>query len=253
MKGITEMRYPGEQARPAPENRRGAARRAIRLAAALAALTAVALAIIGCGGVGDDQSPTGADATQAIHPGHAETPAHAADASHATGEPLGAPTDFSLYHLDAIWTDQHGAPRQLSSLAGRVQVIAMVYTTCAHACPQILADMKRIEGALPEEAKDRVGFVMVTIDPTRDTPEQLAAYARDVRLDSERWTLLTAPDNTVLEMAALLGVKYRKISETDFSHTNVITILDQSGEIVHRQVGLGADPGATLRVIEQLL
>jgi protein SCO1/2 len=94
---------------------------------------------------------------------------------------------------------------------------------------------------------------MVTIDPERDTPEILRAYAEAVRLDPERWTLLTAPDNTVLELAALLGVKYRRISDTDFSHSNVITILDQQGEIAHRQVGLGAEPGSTLKVIEGLI
>jgi protein SCO1/2 len=230
--------------------------------AALIGAGLIAAALVGCnrGTIGghDGHGMHGVQGIHGVHEAHGTPPAHGAHdahgahAAHAAGEPLGAPTDFSLYHLDAAWTDQHGAPRQLASLAGRVQVVAMVYTNCGYACPRILMDMKRIEGELPPELRDRVGFVMVSIDPERDTPERLAAYANAVRLDPEHWTLLTAPDNTVLELAALLGVKYRRISETDFSHTNVITILDQQGEIAHRQVGLGGGPQETLRAIERL-
>jgi protein SCO1/2 len=208
----------------------------------------------GCG-AGDDTSTrvgTAEFAASSSVGGIAEHNAHDMHAMHID-EPLGAATDFSLYHLDAAWLDQHGNQRQLASLGGRVQVVAMVYTNCGYACPRIVADMKRIEAELPPEARDQVGFVMVTIDPERDTPGTLKEYARAVHLDPERWTLLTAPDNTVLEFAALLGVKYRRISETDFSHSNVITILDKQGEIAHRQMGLGAEPGSTLRVIERLV
>jgi protein SCO1/2 len=204
--------------------------------------------LVGC----DNWTDTGeADGTAELvtHDAHG---VHADHDAHAHGEPLGAPTDFSLYHLDALWQDQHGESRQLASLGGRVQVVAMVYTNCGYACPRILMDMKRIEAALQPELRDRVGFVMISIDPERDTPESLRAYAEAVRLDPAGWTLLTAPDNTVLELAALLGVKYRRISETDFSHTNVITVLDQQGEIAHRQVGLGGEPRETIRVIGRL-
>ena len=242
-----------------PTHRFGQTRRAlpaILLAAALGA------GLAGCARGNDGPTPTKTAAAAHASPAEHEQatrarvaagPGHAHDPGHAHGEPIGAASDFSLYHLDAPWTDQNGEERRLASLAGRVQVVAMVYTTCAHACPRILADMKRIEASLPEASRDHVGFVIVTIDPERDTPEQLARYASDVRLDPARWTLLTAPDNTVLELAVLLGVEYRRISETDFSHTNVITVLDQAGEIAHRQLGLGAEPDTTLARIDRLL
>lgn len=236
-----------------------------RRVTALVCAGLVAAVSIGCGGewgASDTDAQHVArtdhaahDLSAANHDLHAANDVHAAHdahASHGAGEPLGEPTDFSLYHLDAPWLDQHGQERQLASLGGRIQVVAMVYTQCSYACPRIMLDMKRIEGELAPELRDRVGFVIVSIDPERDTPERLASYAKALHLDPESWTLLTAPDNTVLELAALLGVKYRRISETDFSHTNVITVLDQQGEIAHRQVGLGADPRGTLSVINRL-
>lgn len=249
MKGVLEMYRQKLTRLMAP--------RTARLLPLMAGAALLTSAFTACGGGANSPMMDGAAPASALaddpapaHGDHAHAAGHDA---HTTGEPLGTPTDFSLYHLDATWRDQHGEERQLASLSGRVQVVAMVYTHCGYACPRILADMKRIEGELPRELRDRVGFVMVSIDPTRDTPEQLRSYAEAVHLDPARWTLLTAPDNTILELAALLGVKYRRISETDFSHTNVITVLDQQGEIVHRQVGLGGEPRGTLRVIESLV
>jgi protein SCO1 len=185
----------------------------------------------------------------------AEAHAPAAHHHHASAPPPapGTPTDHSVYNLESEWRDQHGAARPLGSLAGRVQVVAMVYTHCAHTCPRILMDMKRLEGELGAEAGERVGFVLVSIDPERDTPERLRHFAEAVRLAPARWTLLSAPDDDVLELAAVLGVRYRRDGETEFSHSNVITVLDADGEIAYRQLGLGEDPTPALRTIRGLL
>lgn len=227
-------------------NDRGGMKRSTRALEARALLLLVALsgllALAGCGsGV---VTPAGAGAREAGERAH-----HGAGADEA----LVTPGEYSIYHLDAVWTDQHGVQRTLGTLGGRVQVVALVYTYCAHACPRILGDMMRIEAGLTPEERERVGFVLVSIDPERDTPERLLAFAGGVGLDPERWTLLTAPDATALELAALLGVKYRRVGENDFAHTNVITILDQSGVVANRQVGLGGEPTGSVATIRRLL
>ncbi|NIP83266.1 MAG: hypothetical protein GWM90_30185 [Gemmatimonadetes bacterium] len=168
-------------------------------------------------------------------------------ASHRSLDPA-EPGGYSIYHAASIWTDQTGTERRLASLAGRVQVVAMVYTSCAYACPRIMLDMKRIEGELADGAED-VGFVIVSIDPERDTPARLAEFAEGSRLDPGRWTLLTADEGDILELAALLGVRYRRTGPGEWVHSNLITVLDPDGVVVHRQLGLGADPTATLAAI----
>lgn len=176
-------------------------------------------------------------------------------ASHADGGDelaAGDPAEWSVYLLESEWKDQDARARKLSSLAGRVQVVALVYTHCGYACPRIVADLKRIEGEVAAAHPGRVGFVLVSIDPERDTPERLRSFAEGSRLDPARWTLLNGSDAQVLELAALLGVKYRRESAADFSHSNVITVLDPHGVVVHQQLGLGADPEKTLSVIRRL-
>lgn len=189
-------------------------------------------------------------ASAAAHDGHGHD-GHAHDGTARDELPADDPADFSIYHAESVWTDQHGEARPLGSLAGRVQVVGMVYTNCAHACPRMLLDMKRIEGELGGAAD--VGFVLVSIDPERDTPDQLAEFARGARLDPDRWTLLHGAEDDILELAALLGVQYRRMADGEFVHSNFLSVLDADGVIVHRQLGLGADPGPTLAVIRERL
>lgn len=233
-----------------PAGSRFRAAAAAPLSAPLAALAL--LAFSACGGPGappsDDEAAAAAGAALA-----ASMPGHEGHAGHSAHSDLAAdePSDFSIYHARSVWTDQAGEQRALESLHGKTRVVAMVYTSCAYACPRILLDMKRIEGELAPERRDRVGFVLVTIDPERDTPEQLAAYARGARLGAG-WTLLTGDEGDILELAALLGVQYRETAPGEFVHSNLLTVLDPDGRVVHRQLGLGTDPAATLDVIRGL-
>lgn len=179
---------------------------------------------------------------------------HAApDHDHRRSTVPGAPSDLSLYNLEGSWTDQDGRARELSDLAGRVQVVAMVYTHCSYACPRIVAQMKRIEAeAAGWGLEERVGFVLVSIDPERDTPERLARFAESSRLDPGRWTLLNGSDDQVLELSVLLGVKYQATAEGEFAHSNVLTILDPAGVAAHRVEGLGAELDGGLETVRAL-
>jgi protein SCO1 len=177
--------------------------------------------------------------------GRAEPPAPTPQAA-----AIPAATDYSVYELGSDWTDQQGRGRRLASLAGRVQVVAMVYTTCTHTCPSILAEMKRLEAGLA--GNDRVGFVFVSLDPGQDTPEQLARYAASARLDDDRWTLLTGTPEGVREMAALLGIRYREEAGGEISHSNTYLVLDAEGRIVHRQEGLRTGTAGVLALLHSL-
>lgn len=173
------------------------------------------------------------------------TQRHSSHATAAVPAALNA-TEFSIYDLEAQRQDQQALTLQLKDLAGRPRVVALVCTSCAYACPRILADMKRMEGEMRAAGID-AGYVMASIDPARDTPQHLHEYAVATQLDPDDWTLLTGTRDGTLELAALLGVRYRRISDTEFEHSNVLTLIDRDGRIVHRQVGLDAEPHELVR------
>lgn len=180
--------------------------------------------------------------------GGRRTPEPAAPAAEPRTEV--AASDFSVYDLESSWTDQAGQARTLRSLAGRPRVMALVYTHCAHTCPAILAEFKRLEASLPSGG-DAPGFVLVSLDPARDTPARLAEFASAARLDPARWTLLTADDESVRDLAALLRIRYRPEAGGEYSHANAYLVLDGEGRIVHRQEGLG-EPDRALAALRAL-
>lgn len=169
---------------------------------------------------------------------HAAAPAHDAPAEEARAM---APSDFSVHDLDGVWRDQDGRERTLASLGGRVQVVAMVYTRCTHTCPSIIAEFKAIEAALPAGAD--VGFVLLSLDPARDTPGRMREFASRTRLDPARWTLLAGDEEQVRDVAALLRIRYRPEAGGEFSHANAYLVLDADGRVVMRRDGLNGGAG----------
>ena len=167
--------------------------------------------------------------------------------------PAAAPlSDRSLYQLDSSWTNDAGAALKLAALRGRPQLVTMFFASCQFTCPILVDDLKRIEAALPQSVRTNVGFVLVTFDSDRDTPKALAAYRKVHGLPSN-WTLLRGAPDDVLELGALLGIKYKKDLRGQFAHSNVITVLDAGGETVRQIIGLNRDASDAVKAIEQAL
>ncbi len=193
-----------------------------------------------------------ADSATAMAGSHADHSHHAAAANKMEAS-TGYTTEMSLYNLTSSWATQSGDSLQLNSLKGKVQLVAMIYTSCDYACPRIVADLKRIEESLSAYKKEEVGIVLVSLDPERDTPEKLKEFSAKNKLDPDRWVFLTSKEDNILELAALLNVKYRKELSMDIAHSNIISVLNKEGEVIHQQEGLGVDPSETVNAISKLL
>ena len=172
------------------------------------------------------------------HAGHAELPVTTYSAR-------------SIYQLESTWMTVTAQPVRLGNLQGKVQVLAMVYTTCESSCPIIVSLMQHLEAALPPALHSKVGFVLVSFDPERDTPSVLREYGDKRHLDPTSWSLLSGYPDDVLELATLLGITYKRDQRGGFTHSNVLTVLNRAGEIVHRQEGLQQDLTAILEAIRR--
>jgi len=158
----------------------------------------------------------------------------------------------SVYQLTGAWRDQTAHGLELAELAGRVRIFAMVYTNCHTTCPLIIADLKRIEAAVPPNKRDDVGFVLVSLDVPRDTPAALAQWAASLELDPEHWTLLAGSNDAVRELAATFDVRYERQQNGEVAHSNGITVLDRRGNVVFQQPGPGST-AATILAVNSLL
>lgn len=157
--------------------------------------------------------------------------------------------DRSIYQLGATWTSDSNRSATLAQLRGRPVVLAMFFASCEYACPILVGDMQRIRDALPADVRAATQFVLVSFDDVRDTPAALKAYRERARIDDTAWTLLRGEPADVQELAMLLGVKYKQDARGQFAHSNLITVLNAEGEIVHQRNGLHGEVAAAVRAV----
>ncbi len=160
-------------------------------------------------------------------------------------------SEESIFNLSSKWNTEEGKTIELKDLKGKTLVMVMIYTSCKAACPRLVADMRNIEKQITN--KKDVQYVIVSIDPKTDTPEKLKAFAKENFMDGEQWTFLQGTPSSVREFANVLAVRYKQISPIDFSHSNIISVFNPQGELVHQQEGLGVDNKETITKINETL
>ncbi len=158
-------------------------------------------------------------------------------------------SDLSIYNLPAKWTTQDGKDIEMIDLKGEVLVMVMIYTSCKSACPRLVADMRNIESRVPQNTKNKVKYVMVSIDPTVDTPETLKAFSIENQMEGDKWLFLRSTEENTREFAAVLAVNYKRIDPIDFSHSNIISVFNTKGELAFQQEGLGVSYDKTVETI----
>lgn len=165
--------------------------------------------------------------------------------------PVGTIPEESIYNLQDTFTTEAKKKISLKYFDGAPTVMAMIFTHCTYACPRLTADIQNIETQLGKKA-EKVNFVLVSFDSQRDVPEQLQHFKDEMKLDS-RFTLLHGSDGPVRTLSVLLNIQFQQNSNGDFSHSNVISVLDKQGNLVFQKEGIQADQEQTIKQIESLL
>ena len=123
-------------------------------------------------------------------------------------------------------TDQSGKTFDSSALDGHVWVADFVFTNCEGPCPRMTSHMHQLQTKTDRDIR----LISFTVDPARDTPPVLAAYAKKFAYDSNRWSFLTgqvATLNNLDEKAFKLGT----IGDGEIDHSTRFALVDQKGRI----------------------
>lgn len=172
----------------------------------------------------------------------------AAAACQSAAVPDGPLPESSVYTVDTRWQTDAGDSLVLTDLRGTPVALAMIYADCGTACPMIVHDMKEIG----EAAGTPLRYVLVSLDPARDTPEHMAAFRKAHGLGGD-WTMLRGTPDDVQTLAAVLGVRYRFDADGAISHSNLITLLGPDGAVAARQEGIGTDPTPAVAALTSIL
>ncbi len=151
------------------------------------------------------------------------------------------PTD-SVYQLQSQMVDQGGRSQSWRSLRGKPRLVAMFYTSCQYICPLIVDSGKAVEHQLTPAERNRIGIVLVSMDPARDTPKALQAVVDKRKLDTNRWRLVSPRAEDVRPIAGVLGVRYRALADGEFNHSSALVLLDADGRVLARTEKMGTQP-----------
>ncbi len=117
---------------------------------------------------------------------------------------------------------------------GGLRIVYFGYTSCPDVCPTTMVDLKRALADLPEDERDRVEVLMVTVDPDRDVDEKLEAYVTTFVPDGDAARFA---DPAGLEAAAeVFGVQYsvetNDEGEIEVGHSGDLYAVDDNGDVV---------------------
>ncbi|GAA0720864.1 SCO family protein [Dokdonella soli] len=172
---------------------------------------------------------------------------------------LGAPAPLKLqaavlYPAPRALPDFHLARSDGQSLTpadwkGHWTVAFFGYTNCPDVCPTTLATFKQAWKLLEPVEAEKVRFDFISVDPTRDTPEQLARY---VGFFSKDFVAATGDDENLTRLTRALGLIYSR-EKTDngnyaVDHSASAVIIDPQG----RQIGLFRPPFEATKIAADL-
>lgn len=139
----------------------------------------------------------------------------------------------------------------LHDYEGRVVLLYFGYSYCPDVCPTSLSimgeAMRQLEGEHP------VKGIFISVDPDRDTPEKLKAYAPFFHPEIIG---IVADQHRILEVSTRYGAYYKKIErgEKDYlmDHTSRIYVIDQQGKLAG-VVNHGATPQEVAERVRKLI
>jgi protein SCO1 len=148
---------------------------------------------------------------------------------------IGTPYDAPQPAAEISGVNWDNTPFRLSEQRGRVALVFFGYTFCPDVCPTTLGEMRVMAEALGDKAKD-VAVVFVSVDPERDTPEQLARY---VPVFSSSFYGIHIPPDQLEPIKKAYGViaekRYYDANDSaagySVDHTARVFVVDKAGNL----------------------
>ena len=135
------------------------------------------------------------------------------------------------------FTDSAGRPVSLAQLRDRPLVVSFVYTGCFQACPvatQFLANAVRT--ARKALGEDSFRVVSIGFNQPFDSPQAMAAFARQNGISEPDWLFLSPQASDVPALTRAFGFSYERTPK-GFDHVTQLSVVDTRGVIVRQVYG----------------
>jgi protein SCO1/2 len=130
--------------------------------------------------------------------------------------------------------NEAGKDVSLADLRGRVVLVSFVFTTCNGSCPATTHRMCQVQDELKRRSiaqGGRVRLISITLDPARDTPAVLNAYASLYDADLTLWDFLSGPTSDVARVIPDWGMWTKPSRNGQLDHPSRVFLVDSRGVI----------------------
>jgi protein SCO1/2 len=141
---------------------------------------------------------------------------------------LPAPLDLPEFNL----VDQDGNPADRSFFEGQWDLVFFGFTHCPDICPTTLQTLATARRTLAENGMQELPrIVLVSVDPDRDTPEELKTY---VGYFGDDVVGLTGSEASLRDLTDGLGIFFQRMASDDenynVDHSAVVLVLNPAGQ-----------------------
>lgn len=149
--------------------------------------------------------------------------------------------------------DQNGRAVDESVLKGKWSTVFFGFTYCPDVCPTTLQALNAAADQLGPKAKD-LQIVFISVDPGRDTPEQVKAYLEAQNLPPGTIGLTGTPAQVMAVTKAYRAYAAVEGEGDDYNvtHTNVVYLMNKKGQF-DRPLNFGMTPEQMAGVIREAM
>ncbi|MEE2002217.1 SCO family protein [Alkalimonas sp. MEB108] len=131
-------------------------------------------------------------------------------------------------------TSHTGSAVTREQLYGQWTLAFVGYTYCPDICPLTLAQLAGLHDELQQHVPEPLNIWFVSVDPNRDTPQQMASYVQ--YFQQAAITGVTAGHDQLFPFVRQLGLMYAMSSTTDehylVDHSASIVLINPKGQLV---------------------
>lgn len=146
--------------------------------------------------------------------------------------------------------NQRGEPFFMDQLRGKSVVLNFIFTHCPGICPLQTQALRRVRAALPEGVRERVHFVSVSVDPERDTPQALAAFAVKQGANHEDWTFVTGGAQQLSALGDDYSAQALPAGAGPLDHRTEVRLINAEGRVMQTYSGNPLDEPRLAREIQ---
>jgi len=138
-------------------------------------------------------------------------------------------------------------------------ILGFIYTNCPDICSFITANVKKIHDEIDNPGDTQ--FVLITFDPSRDTPDVLSEYAGAFDMNKNPYHFLTGDEQVINNLMTRFGVRTQESYSKDLengerlyfiNHSDKILLINQQLELIFDYGGSMTPPSIIIEDLEKL-